>query len=131
MLAGGAVLAEDQMPYGWSLDKDRRGRPRRDSAKGLVPVAVADDAPALAEAYGLHADGATYESICTKLVELEKDGGIRRRSGQRYNLAFADALGDRNRMYDAASHPADPQVRQQGSRPAGARRAAGSRAGHG
>jgi hypothetical protein len=102
MLAGGAALAEDQMPYGWTLDKDSRGRPRRVKGQGLVPIAAAADAKALAEVYGLHAEGATYESICAKLAERERDSGIRRRSGQRYDLTFADALGDRIRMYDAA-----------------------------
>jgi hypothetical protein len=102
MLAGGAALAENQMPYGWTLDKDGRGRPRRVKGQGLVPVAAVADATALAEVYGLHAEGATYESICTKLAELEKNDGIRRRSGQRYDLTFTDALGDRIRMYDAA-----------------------------
>ncbi|MGY1701870.1 hypothetical protein [Geodermatophilus sp. SYSU D00766] len=102
MSAGGAALAEDQMPYGWHLDKDSRGRPRKVKGLNLVPVADASVAPALAEVYGLHAAGTTYEAICGRLAELEKDGGIRRRAGQRYDLDFAAALGDRNRMYDAA-----------------------------
>src|SRR4051794_16762591 len=102
MLAGGAVLAEDQMPYGWNLDKDSRGRLRRVKGLGLVPIAAITDAAALAAVYAMHAAGATYESICGELAELEQDGGIRRRAGQRYDLNFAAALGDRNRMYDAA-----------------------------
>jgi hypothetical protein len=102
MQAGGAALAEAQMPYGWELEKDQRGRARRMKTKGLIPVAVAANAPALAAVYAMHADGKTYESICSALAELEKDGIMSRRSGQRYDLDFAAAVGDTFRAYDAA-----------------------------
>ncbi|BAL91935.1 hypothetical protein AMIS_67150 [Actinoplanes missouriensis 431] len=102
MQVGGAALAEDQMPYGWELEKDKRGRERRVKTKGLIPVAVAANAPALAAAYAMHAEGKTYESICTALAEFEKDGVMSRRSGQRYDLDFAAAVGDTFRAYDAA-----------------------------
>ena len=76
--------------------------PSHCGASAFAPTTSSAHASALAEVYDLHAAGATYEFICRKLAELEERGGIRRRSGQRYDLDFGDALGDRNRSYDAA-----------------------------
>ncbi|MEV4274926.1 hypothetical protein [Actinoplanes xinjiangensis] len=102
MALGGAALADSQMPYGWVVDTDRRGRPRKVKGQGLVPIAVAADIPALAEAYRMHAEGSTYQSICATLAEFEARGGIQRRSGQRYDLTFSEGLDDYTRAYDAA-----------------------------
>lgn len=95
MIAGGAVLAQQQMPYGWNIAKDERGRPTRDKrrgGKGLVPVGDPDVAHALGVAYQMYANGAAVVEVCEELAALEDAGRIERRSGQRYVRTFRGAV---------------------------------------
>lgn len=92
LIAGGAVLAEQQMPYGWNLVKNERNRPVRDKDKGLVPIGDPGVAHALAAAYREFADGASVAQVCATLAAQEEAGKIHRRSGQRYVKTFRDAV---------------------------------------
>ena len=101
MAAGGAALAEDQMPQGWNLARDERGRPVRNGTLGLVPVPDPSVAVALADAYRRYAAGESSPLILGALISHEEAGRITRRSGQRYLRTFADAVGDRQKTLDA------------------------------
>ena len=104
--AGGAVMSEDQMPTGWRLSCDDRGRPVKEGTRGLVPVVDEAAVAPLAAVYAMYAEGKTHGECAAVLAEYEQAsaGAFRRRSGQRRDtceLTFASTLGDRTKSYDA------------------------------
>ncbi len=100
--AGGAALAERQMPYGWCHKKDKHGRSVEEGNRGLVPEAQPEMAPVIASLYQAHADGETYQDITARLAAYEAERLIVRRDHTDLDNTFARALGDDNASYGAA-----------------------------
>lgn len=88
MARGEACMAPELVPLGWSLPVNHRGKVE----DGALPVADLSLGEALGEFHTLHADGATFREIFLRLVELEKQGKVYRRSGLRHQYSYADAL---------------------------------------
>lgn len=100
--AGGAAIAESQMPHGWCHQRDQYGRAVREGDRGLVPHAQGDRAEALGTLYEMTASGAPWHRIGTKLVELEAQGKIERRSHVDPGSRYADTVTNPQATYDAA-----------------------------
>ena len=90
------------MPVGWELARNGRGQPLRDPERGQVPVADHGLAAVLQDVYARFAAGERFDGILAALIGHEAQGRIRRRSGQRFDLTFADAAGDPTKAHDAA-----------------------------
>ncbi|CAB4932677.1 unannotated protein [freshwater metagenome] len=100
--AGGAALAERQMPYGWCHKKDKHGRSVQEGNRGLVPEAQPEMAAVYASLYQAHADDETYQDITARLAAYEAEGLIVRRDHTDLDNTFARTLGDDNASYGAA-----------------------------
>jgi len=100
--AGGAALAERQMPYGWCHKKDKHGRSVEEGNRGLVPEAQSAMAPVIVGLYQAHADGETYQDITARLAAYEAEGLVVRRDHTDLDNTFARALDDDNASYGAA-----------------------------
>ncbi|NPC42842.1 hypothetical protein [Nocardioides sp. zg-1230] len=100
--AGGAALAERQMPYGWCHKKDKHGRSVEEGNRGLVPEAQPEMAPVIEAIYRAHAAGETYQDLTARLAAFEAEGMITRRDHTDLDNTFARALGDDNASYGAA-----------------------------
>ncbi len=92
-LHGEACLAQELLPYGWTLPTNDRGR----VAGGSLPVPDFSDARLLQEVHTLFAQGETFSKIVTQLAVLEAEGEVTRRSGIKHQLTFADAMADGTR----------------------------------
>jgi hypothetical protein len=100
--AGGAAIAEDQMPLGWQHMKDMYGRPVVDGDRGLVPEADSTLIPVLKTLYGAHADGENYQRLADRLITFEAEGLLRRRDHKNLDNTYAAMADDPLASYDAA-----------------------------
>ena len=105
--AGGAVMSEDQMPAGWRLSCDDRGRPVKGRHPGLVPLSMKAAVAPLAAVYAMYAEGKTHgrvrRSTCrgTNRPVPEPFAVGQASAATRGELTFASTLGDRTKSYDA------------------------------
>jgi hypothetical protein len=69
-MAGGAAIAEDQMPHGWRFARDEHGRPRTEGMRGRIPAGEFDTAPALQDLYRRVAAGERWTQIADFLPPI-------------------------------------------------------------
>lgn len=100
--AGGAAIAEDQLPLGWTLKRDQFGRAVREGDRGLLPVAQYERVEALQKLYAMAADGRPWAALARELIALEADGKIARRSHVDPGATYAATAGSLQAGYDAA-----------------------------
>ena len=100
--AGGAGIAESQLPQGWAILRDTYGRPVKDDSRGLRPVGQPERVEALQRLYALAAAGTPWTQIAAALIELEAEEKITRRSHTDPGATFADTAASVQAGYDAA-----------------------------
>jgi|GEM_PF-2698015 len=100
--AGGAGIAETQLPHGWRFRRDQHGRPITDDRRGRIPEAEPEMVDVVRALYDAHASGESYQKLAERMIAFEAMGKLRRRDHTDPDNTYARTADDTLARYDAA-----------------------------
>ena len=100
--AGGAGIAETQLPHGWRYRRDAHGRPVADDERGRVPEAAPEMVDVVRSLYQAHASGESYQQLAARMITFEANGHLSRRDHTDPSNTYARTADDTLARYDAA-----------------------------